>query len=491
MQRIPLFGSGLNAYSAYISRQKRLNCFMEIREDGDKAQVVVHGTPGYYLWINLPSSPIRGWHVVGSILYVVCGLLLVAVQTNGTTTVLGQLNLGSTGNVSMDDNSVQLIIADGNVGYYYTIVTGTYAQGNAAGSFGVIADSNFPNGTVSLAFMDGRIIAVRFNSRQFYCSELYDLTKWTNVQSLPTFGTKDNNSDVLVAVHSMNGMLTMYGAQTLEFWQNIGTTPLPFGRVSGATKNIGIAALYSIAFVGDMQFFLGQSLNGGDLEIDMIQGFNLQRVSTADIEDLINNFVITADAVSFGYIIEGHKMYQITFPNADRSFLYDATTNLWSEVQSGVGLVGRHNANFGITFGHFVYISDSSSNAIYRLDDEQFTDNGSLIKRQLATRHINMQGNRFGVDELYLDMETGIGLQSGQGSDPQMMLRVSKDGGRTFGPEHWRKIGRIGQYKSPRVIWNRLGAAQDFVFEFTMTDPVKFSVVGGSVKIRQQEGTEG
>ena len=128
---------------------------------------------------------------------------------------------------------------------------------------------------------------------------------------------------------------------------------------------------------------------------------------------------------------------------------------------------------------------------IYTMEDEAFTDNGLPVKRQFTSRHINMGGNRFAIDELYLDIETGVGIQSGQGSNPQIMLQVSKDGGRTFGTERWKPIGLVGQYKSPRVMWNRLGASQDFVFQWTLTDPVKFVVVGGAAKIRQQEGQDG
>jgi len=132
-------------------------------------------------------------------------------------------------------------------------------------------------------------------------------------------------------------------------------------------------------------------------------------------------------------------------------------------------------------------VSDTTTGTIYQIDQHAYTDNGDIIKRQVATRHISQGGNRFAVDEVYLDLETGMGLQYGQGSDPQIVLQVSKDGGRTFGVERWRSMGKVGQYKSPRVMWNRLGAAQDFVFLLTMTEPVKFTVVGGSVSVRQQE----
>lgn len=222
----------------------------------------------------------------------------------------------------------------------------------------------------------------------------------------------------------------------------------------------------------------------------MQQGFNLQRVSTDDLEHLFRHFLIWQNAIAYGYVLDGHKFYQITFPTENRSFLFDISTNFWSELQSGVGLQGRHIANFGITFNTFSYVSDATTGMIYRLDAAQFTDNGNPIKRQITSRHINMEGNRFGVDEVYLDMETGVGLQYGQGKDPQIMLQISKDGGRTFGYERWKPFGKVGQYKSPRVMWNRLGASQDFVFQWTVTDPVQFTITGGSVKLRGQEGLQ-
>lgn len=504
MKRIPLFGTGLLANSAVISRQRRLNCFFELRKDGDKQKIVVRGTPGIVSLLILPDAPIRGWRVVSNVLYVVAGLSLCKVLQNLTVTIVGTFDVNSTGTVSVSDNGVQLLIVDGFAGYIYTLVTGTYAQTalNTAGSFGKIADVNFPNGTSSATFQDGRLIVAKPNTRQFYVSEYYDGTGWTNFQSLPTYATKDNNSDLLVAVSSLNGVLTLYGEQSIEFWQNVGTSPLPFGRVSGATRNVGLAARYSIAFIDDIQIFLGQNLYGGYSEVNLLQGFNITRVSTDDIEHIIGNLPghVWQDAVAFGYMLDGHKMYQITFPSAQKSLLYDISTDLWSELQSGVGLTGRHVAQTGITFNSINLVSDATTGNIYQIDDEITTDNGQAIKRQLTTRHIDMDGNRFGIDELYLDMETGGrtiygqiggGVQYGQGSDPQIMLQVSKDGGRTFGIERWKSVGMVGQYKSPRVIWNRLGASQDFVFQFTMTDPVLFVVIGGAVKIRQQEGKDG
>ena len=62
------------------------------------------------------------------------------------------------------------------------------------------------------------------------------------------------------------------------------------------------------------------------------------------------------------------------------------------------------------------------------------------------------------------------------GADPQVMLRISNDGGKTWVAESWRSAGRVGEYLQ-RVDWNRLGCARRRVFEISVTDPVPWRVV--------------
>lgn len=52
--------------------------------------------------------------------------------------------------------------------------------------------------------------------------------------------------------------------------------------------------------------------------------------------------------------------------------------------------------------------------------------------------------------------------------DPNVFLRWSNDGGRTWSAERWSSAGLQGDYKK-RVIWNRLGRARNRVFEIAMT----------------------
>ena len=78
-----------------------------------------------------------------------------------------------------------------------------------------------------------------------------------------------------------------------------------------------------------------------------------------------------------------------------------------------------------------------------------------------------------------------MGLNTGQGSDPQCMLRWSDDGGHTWSNEHWASMGQIGQY-GYRTFWRRLGMTlklRDRVYEVSGTDPVKVSITGAELLI--------
>jgi hypothetical protein len=63
-----------------------------------------------------------------------------------------------------------------------------------------------------------------------------------------------------------------------------------------------------------------------------------------------------------------------------------------------------------------------------------------------------------------------------QAYDPEIMLRMSDDGGNIWTGYKTARIGKTGEYKL-RIRWDRLGASRDRIFELSMTDPVKCVIV--------------
>jgi PKD repeat protein len=74
-------------------------------------------------------------------------------------------------------------------------------------------------------------------------------------------------------------------------------------------------------------------------------------------------------------------------------------------------------------------------------------------------------------------------------SDPQVMLRISNDGGKTWISEQWRGAGKLGEYFR-RIRWNRLGQARRRVFEASVTDAISWRIVGAYLKASTSKGGE-
>lgn len=79
------------------------------------------------------------------------------------------------------------------------------------------------------------------------------------------------------------------------------------------------------------------------------------------------------------------------------------------------------------------------------------------------------------INRLEVLPQPGVGLSAGQGSDPVVMVRFSKDGGATWGNEIPLTIGKIGEY-AHRAYMNRGPYGRNLVCEITDSDPV-FSVL--------------
>ncbi len=75
------------------------------------------------------------------------------------------------------------------------------------------------------------------------------------------------------------------------------------------------------------------------------------------------------------------------------------------------------------------------------------------------------------VSRLEFVFQRGVGVATGQGDDPQAMLRISRDGGMTWGPERFLTMGAMGEYVT-RMFTTRLGRFRNGVIEIAVSDPV-------------------
>ena len=153
---------------------------------------------------------------------------------------------------------------------------------------------------------------------------------------------------------------------------------------------------------------------------------------------------------------------------------------IWSSLESGLS-GGRHLGEIHIDYLNKPRLTDYASRNIYTLSATAYDDNGATTSRNHQPARFN-GGNRSQISALQVFFEAGTGLATGQGSAPQAMLAVSKDGGFTYGNERWVSIGAIGSYLT-RAVWRRLGQARDWVFKIRVTDSVKVVITGASLDL--------
>lgn len=319
----------------------------------------------------------------------------------------------------------------------------------------------------TVTFIDSYFVVNKIGTKQFYLSGNYDGFSWDPLQ----FASKEAYTDNLEAVTVDNSNLVLMGNISTEYWQDVGAFPFPFLRIAGSPTDVGVIAKWSIARCNNQTMFLGKMRRGG-FSVFALQNYQPIPVSTPDLDYLFSQYPSIGDAIAFGYRQNGHEFYQINFPEAEVSWLYDATTQAWSQLVSGEET--RHYGQFGTQYDYNFIVSDYRNGNLYILDPLTYTDNGDKIVRELITPHF-FKGDSFNKLHIYrlrLDMQQGVGLNDGQGKNPQAMLQVSRDGGYTWGNEMWTNFGNQGEYLK-RAEWRRLGVSRNYVFKFRISDPVK------------------
>jgi hypothetical protein len=342
------------------------------------------------------------------------------------------------------------------------------------------SDGAFTGGT-NVDIVDNYFVYNRPDTQQFGCSNaLSPISGSTN------FSSKDGAPDDLVTLIVDHREIYLLGETSSEVWVDQGTSPFPFTRIPGTSTQHGIVAPFSVARLGNSFAYLSKN-NRGTAQIVQMNGYIPQRISTHAVENSLNGQTIT-NAVAWTYQLEGHEVYVISFPTLQLTWCYDIATQMWHKwlYTNNLGQYERCRGNCAAVFQGYVLVGDYSNGKIYHLDRNVYTDDGQNVKRLRRAVHLTTDLQRQYFEELQLQFQPGVGLSTGQGDDPQAMLRWSSDGGSTWSSEHWTTIGKIGKYTN-RAIWRRLGTARDRIFEVSVSDPVKAVIISANLKMTAGE----
>jgi len=472
--KTPILGSTYVARSVNAADARMVNLYPEITEQGKEA-AYLQRCPGLLNLASIGLGPIRGLWSFSSdntVAFVVSGTQLFKINTSYTPTLLG--TVAGTGPVSMADNGTQLFIAANGPSYIYNNQTNVFAP---------ISDPDFP-GAVTVGYLDGYFVFNEPNSQKIWITQLLD---GTSVDPLD-FASAEGSPDGVVGLIVDHRQVWVYGTNSVEVWYDTGASDFPLQRIDGAFNEIGCISAYTIAKMDNSLFWLGADARGQGI-VYRANGYTGQRVSTHAVEWHIQQYGNLTDALAYTYQQDGHQFYVLIFPSANTTWVFDVATGAWHERAGwSNGSFTRHRSNCQMAFNNQVMVGDYENGNIYAFDMETYADNGQ-IQRWLRTWRALPPGQnnlkRTTHHSLQIDLESGVGLNLGQGSDPQIMLRWSDDGGHTWSNEHWAPVGKIGEYYR-RVFFRRLGMTlklRDRVYELSMTDPVKTAVMGAELLI--------
>lgn len=469
--------------------------------------VIVDGPYGYYYLI-------QGYQYVfsfaGALVNGSTTITLPGALPNGLIISPGVVLAAIDGKILAGTTIVSVnTIPDPNI----TIVMSSPASGTNASDtinvtvpvFGQITDPGFL-GSNRIAFIEGWLIFAEPNTRTFYTT---GPIPYSMLFPGLFYALKDSSTDNIVTFQENERELWLVGERTSEVWYNSGSSGataqgVVFARVPGVGPQIGCSAWASITRMGDNLVWLAQNEQGQNVVVETIQ-YSWQRISNHAIDTAIASYGVISDAIGYCYEEAGHLFYVLTFPTQDVTWVYDSTVSAalrkptWHQRAYFDPLAAqyhRHRSNMYINFAGIRMVGDFQNGQLYEMSRSFYTDGFGVaqtpeaywpLRAQRRSKHVWKKPNRTRVFQTSLQIEftPGVGNQPLPSSpppaaNPQAMLRMSNDGGFTWGPEHWRSIGTAGQTKN-RCKWNRLGSARDRVYEVTISDPVPRDLIGATL----------
>lgn len=443
---IQLGGPDLQHRSRQLSSQILRGLYLEQNPDPTQPPVIL-SFPGKKA-LSTGAGVDRGMHVMGETLYKVSGTTLESIASSGSRTSLG--TIPGINRASMADDGTNLYIVANGVIYHWD-----------GSTLGTVTQSAVTN-PVTIDYLNRQFFIAGDNGL-FGVSDVADGTTYNALN----YAEAEASPDSLIAIRIFKQLAYMFGLKSVEVWYNSGIGNPPVDRQDTSLINIGCAARFSIAQSKNFMYWLGD-----DNQVYKAVGASAAVVSDVGVHSAISAMTTVSDAIGVVEIIEGHVIYFLTFPTADKTFFYDENLNYWGTLSYGM-FGGRDLTNSYAYCYRKHLVADYRNGNVYELDKDTYTDAGDAILRRRATLPIEGNGHDIILNEMKLIADMGNGLATGQGSDPIVMVEISRDRARTWESLEWESMGVMGDYE--RVVqWNALGRAKTFTFALSFTDPVPF-----------------
>jgi len=340
--------------------------------------------------------------------------------------------------------------------------------GTSISNFATIADVDAPTTVTHVDAIDGYLLA-NTTRNVFQFSDLTDPESWAAV----SYASAMRNPDSVKALKVFNRQIFLFGTETLERWENDGTSP--FSPAPGGFYETGIIAPDSVVRTEMGLYWLSSTrrLVRYSAENGII------RVSTPYDRE-ISSFTDLTDAYSIYLEINGQPFILVTFEADNRTLAYNMIQDKWSEWTWWDSSSSQDSRFLASSFMYSPLwgvnlIGSRFDSKIYYLSSSYKTDAGNEIRLKKVTGHIDYgTTKRKRSNELRIRLKRGEGTGSGEG---KLLVRWNDDR-RGWSNQHEISLGDVGEYEIVRRIFPR-GAYRTRQYEFLVTDPVSV-VLGGA-----------
>lgn len=326
-----------------------------------------------------------------------------------------------------------------------------------------ITDPDIFMNVVDVVLLAGRFVYFDGDSSRFQWSDVGDAT---TIDGL-SFATADENSSrVLRAAFVLLDDIVMFMDGATEWWSAADSGDDPYQRSPGRKYSTGIAARATTVLADNTIFFLGS-----DRKVYRASSVPV-RVSSHDVEDVIDQLseteLVQCSAISVEF--KGHLFYLLNLPGHG-TFVLDISTGKWFEW----GSYGRDR--FRVSVAGDGLFGDAFTGKLFRFSPSSYYDLDEVIQK-IVSVYLPLNSGYARMSNMYLQTARGVGVATGQGSDPVVEMRYSDNDGSDFTPWMVAPLGTQGDKKdTAKAVWTQLGAARapGRLVEFRCSDPVLFA----------------
>ncbi len=457
MRRIPIPLESYEHPSGPLSSKKLINMLAEKAPSDARTAAALVPAHGLAPFMTLPTPGVVAINaaMAGSV-YVVAGTHLYRLsfppRPNPGIEDLGALDLSGMRNYDF------ITIAVSPTAAVVCVPPHAYTCGhNPTGTIGGdpmnIVGGTFPaEGAATVAYLDGYFVFSNFaDNAQWFISALWDPSTYDALD----FATADAVPNVLRLIAARSGQLWLFGENGIEVWYDAGNQDFPFRRVPGAVMVPGPIDALCVCQIDNSFWFVGK-----DGVVYRTKGYNLVRVSTHPIEELIRA-QWPNQVFGFAYQWRGHSFYVIT--QVQRTFIYDCATEVWHERSSAAdGSTAWFIRSSALFSGGAWLLGDFNTGALYTPASFE-PDDASL--RQVTLPPLWAGTKRAFCSRLEVEMEVGTTASHGD-----VLLEWSDDGGTTWTGSRVMSAGAVGELRR-RVVATRLGSFRQRVFRISTHSP--------------------